>query len=360
MRRAIDALREWLQLRARMRGEHQFHLAQSTEEFRALGLSSLAATRAARDRFGHRRNLTIALRELGGDLLGLAHLFRVHRVSASPWLQPAVLLTAILLILLSSPAPRPVLEGILGQPLASRDREMIFISVQARNRSYVGITDGDFEVLRSVASLTGVEHYRGIHARARAAKGATLVAIESEVQTKTGNPRLRVASLFERSRILMEPVTAVSAFLACCAVFFLRVSLVQFGKVRRWLIYGFVVAGLHALASMTAWALAIQAWGRVPWSTDGRAVLGFLGLMAAYLGIVAIQWRYWWRDLHRRCPACLDGLLLPLTDGTRDRVLLNSATTESVCPHGHGVLVENRWSRRFRPQESPLQGLIGV
>jgi hypothetical protein len=39
-------------------------------------------------------------------------------------------------------------------------------------------------------------------------------------------------------------------------------------------------------------------------------------------------------------------------------VLLSPLFTESVCIHGHGVLVENRWSRRFRPEESPLERLV--
>jgi hypothetical protein len=80
----------------------------------------------------------------------------------------------------------------------------------------------------------------------------------------------------------------------------------------------------------------------------------------AYLLISAMQCRWWWSDLNQRCSVCLDRLVLPLTEGTADRVLLESAITESVCAQGHGVLVESRWSRRFRPQDSPLRGLVRV
>src|SRR5258706_14432057 len=103
MCRAIDALREWMQLRARFRDEHQFHLERAAAELRALGLSSCAANRGARDRFGSRQNSKLALRELGGDWAGLIRLALAHRLDASPWFRPAVLIMASMLgILLSS------------------------------------------------------------------------------------------------------------------------------------------------------------------------------------------------------------------------------------------------------------------
>jgi hypothetical protein len=228
------------------------------------------AKRAAQDRFGTRRNSRIALRELGGDLMGLAHLLNAHRVQASVWFQPAALLAAMAVILLVSPSPRAILEGI------GRDR----------------------------------------------------------------------------SAIVMGPAKSAWLVLGFCAAFQLR-------RFRRWpLCYGVLSGSLHALVSLMAWALALQLWSRIHWSTDGRALLAFLALLSAYLNMAVIQCRFWWRDLERRCPICLDGLLLPLTEGTADRVLLSSATTESVCAHGHGVLVENRWSRRFRPEESSLEKLV--
>lgn len=101
MYRAIDALREWMQLRARLRDEHQFHLDRAAD-FRALGLSSRAANQTARGRFGSDQNLRLGLRELGGDWAGLIRLFVAHRVHASPWFQPTVLVVAILLSYLRS------------------------------------------------------------------------------------------------------------------------------------------------------------------------------------------------------------------------------------------------------------------
>ena len=358
MYRGIDALREWMQLRARLRDEYQFHLDRSAADFRALGLSSRAANRAARGRFGSHRNIKLGLRELGGDWPGLIRLFSAHRVYASPWFQPTVLVVAILLIFIVSPAPRAIIEGVIGQPLSAADRSAVFISDQARNLTYRGITKADFESIQSLDGVTKVKRYLSIHARAQAVKGVTFAAINSQVRAKTGNPRLRVVSLFERRAIVMGPAKAVWGFIALCSLVFLPTLIGKLKGVHRWLSYGFSVACLHWLASLMTWAVAIQLWSRITWSTDGKALLGFLVVSAVYLGVAVLQCLYWWRDLRRRCPFCLDSLLLPLTVGTADCFLLNSATTESVCAHGHGVLVETRWSRRFRPQRSPLQGLV--
>ncbi len=358
MYRAIDALREWLQLRARLRDEYQFHLDRSEADFRALGLSARAASRAAQARFGPQQNLKLGLRELGGDWAGLLRLFLVHRVHASPSFQPIVLVVAMLPILVVSPAPKAILEGVMGQPLSAADRSAVFISDQARNLMYTGIANADFESIQSLEGMIKIERYLSIHARAQALEGVTLAAINSRVRAKTGNPRLRVVSLFERRAIVMGPAKAVWGFIGLCSLVLLRTSIAKLKSVHRWLGYGLAVACLHSLASLMAWAVANQLWSRVTWATDGRALIGFLVLSAIYLGVVALQCRYWWQDLRRRCPFCLDRLLLPLTEGTPDCILLNSATTESVCAHGHGVLVETRWSSRFRPQRSPLQGLV--
>ena len=349
-----NALNEWKRLRARLRDENQFHLEQAAADFRALGLSSRVANRAARARFGSRRNLRLALRELGGDWPGLVRLLLAYRIQASPWFQPTALVMVFLLILFLSPNPRAVLEGVAGRPFATADRGALFISEQARNLNYVGITKSDFESIQSLASLTKLERYQSIHARIQTEKGVSIAALESQIREKTGNSHLRVIPLFDRQSIVMGPAKAVWGFIAFCSLFFV----VAFKNSHRWLSYGVAVGCLHSLASLLTWALAVQLWSRIAWSTDGRALLGFLALSAVYLGVVALQCQVWRYDLRRRCPFCLDSLLLPLTEGSADCFLLNSPTTESVCAYGHGVLVETRWSSRFRPERSPLRGLV--
>jgi hypothetical protein len=356
MLRLRSALQEWLQLRARVREEHRFHLDRSAADFRCVGFSPRAAKHKARVRFGSRRNLRIARRELGGDLPGLAHLLRVHRVLASAWLQPIVLLATIVLILLVSPEPRGVLDAVLGKSPKREDRGVEFLS--AHGRYPWGLAPSEFDALQSMATVTEVEPYRGRYARARARQGVTLEAIQSEARAKTGHQRFWVEALPDRMEIAIGPARVVWWLIALYAVYFLRASGTQFRV--RWLVYGFAVTGLHALASLIAWAFANQLWNRTIWSTAGTGAFGFSLLMGVLVGIAAIQCRYAWGDLRRRCPACLDCLVLPLTEGTADSVLFNPVVTESVCAHGHGVLVESRWSRTFRAQESPLQGLIGA
>lgn len=354
MKRAINAFHEWMRLRARVHDEHQFHLYLATEDLRALGLSARAAGRAARGRLGSRHYRKLALRELGGDWAGLIRTFLAYRVHVSRSFQPLALVAACLLMLLLSPAPRLILEGIAGRPLIAEERRAVFISSQARNLSYVGITKSDFEAIQSLRGLSKLERYQSIHARALARKDITPAELESIVRARTGNPGLRVIPLFERRAILMGPAEAVWGLLAVCSLFFVA----TLRSKPRWLGYGIVVGFLHGLASLMTWALAIQLWSRISWSTDGRALLGFLALSATYLGVVRLQCHVWWQDLHRRCPSCLETLLLPLTEGSTDCFLLNSPTTESVCARGHGVLVETRWASRFRPERSPLQGLF--
>ena len=171
MLRARSALKEWLELRARLREERQFHLDHAAADFRSQGLSPRHARKQARARFGSRRNVRLALRELGGDLRGLAHLMRAYRVPGSPWIQPIALLSAVVLILLLSPRAKGHSGGgIVGTPLQSGDRQAVFFSTQGRNPDYTGITPSDLEALRSLTTVTAVERCGTLYARARAAR----------------------------------------------------------------------------------------------------------------------------------------------------------------------------------------------
>ncbi len=346
MSRALSALREWLQLRSRLAEERRFHIEQAAAEFCGAGMSRRAANRKARVRFGGHTNLKVALRELGGDFPGLVSLARAHRVFASAWLQPLFLLATVALILLLSSAPRAVVEGLIGTPLASQDRDQMFVAGGGRTGG--AISAKDFEALRSLASLNHVERYQTIYVRARVAHGVTLAKIQSEVRARTGNRRLWVGSLFEQTRLLTGPAEVVWVLIS-----FYVVYLLSRPAPARWYVYGFAAALLHAVASLMAWSAAVRYW------TAGGS-LRFGLLFVAYLLLAALQCRYWWSDLSQRCPICLDRLIMPLTEGTAHRILLDPAITESVCAHGHGVLVESRWSRRFRPEESPLGGLVRV
>jgi hypothetical protein len=139
-------------------------------------------------------------------------------------------------------------------------------------------------------------------------------------------------------------------------VFLLSRYALAFGTSRRllwrWLLYGTAVGVLHATASLAVWAFLAR--------FTAASGLAFAALFAAYLGVAAIQCRYWWIDLRGRCPICFERMVLPLTQGAADSILFRPAITESVCIRGHGVLAEGRWARQFRREDSPLEGLIRV
>jgi hypothetical protein len=203
MLRLFAAIQEWMQLRARVREERQFHLDSAAVELRALGLSSRAAKLEARSRFGSRRHFKLALRELRGDAAGFIFLLRAHGVTASLWLQPAALLALIVLILASSPSPREIVNGVIGQPPPSVDLGVEFVS--AHGSFPWGITPAEFDALQSMTTVTKLEPYRGLYARGKRARGATLEEIQAEARVRTGHLRLWAVPLSGRTALEMSP-----------------------------------------------------------------------------------------------------------------------------------------------------------
>lgn len=350
MRRLRCAFREWLELRSRIREEHQFHLARATEEFRALGLSGRKAKRAARSRFGGRKNLWIARKELGGDFLGLVRILHGHRATSSAWLQPAILSLAVIVMFLVSPASKELAQAVAGIP-ASSDGTVMFLS--AHGPFPWGITASEFSALRSMTTVTGVERYR-LYARARILPGISMETVQSEARSKTGHRRLWTQTLPTKATGSTGPAKVIWTLILTFAAF----ALLSNASRIWWTLYGTALLFLHAFASIAAWALVNQVWNRMDWSSSGSAAPAYALLVIAYIGSAAMQFVWFRSDLFERCPVCLDRLVLPITEGAAGNVLLNPAITESVCVHGHGVLVESRWSSRFRPQESPLQSLV--
>jgi hypothetical protein len=362
MGRLWSAFREWLGLRARLRDEYGFHLDRATADLCSLGLSRRAAQKAARVRFG-RRSLKAAARELGSDLCGLAYLIRSHRVVASAWLQPAALLSVTVLILLFSPEPRQILNNILVRVHRLDMSGAILLTVDERSAWFPGaITAPEFEALQSMTTLTRVERYHGSYAWGQAVPRATLPAILSETRRKTGNAAVVAQFMKPRWEVLANPAQSAWLVIAGYGALLLFGYAFQFEASRRllwqWLLYGTAVGALHSAASLAVWAFTVQTWNQTLFTAAPGLVRALL--FAAYLGVVAIQCRYWWIDLRARCPICFERMVLPLTEGAAESMIFKPAVTESVCAHGHGVLVESRWSRSFRPEESPLQSLANL
>ncbi len=159
--------------------------------------------------------------------------------------------------------------------------------------------------------------------------------------------------------LVMGPAQGIWIGIGALALLLLA-GVLKHGTSRNWMAYGAVLLCLHALVSLMAWGVTMQLWNRIRWRNDGWAVVTFIAVYGVYAAASWLQCRAWWRDLRRRCPLCLERMRLPLTDGTPDRVLLGSASTEWVCIHGHGVLQEDRWSRSFRPEQSSLERLISA
>ena len=241
----------------------------------------------------------------------------------------------------------------------AEEREQVFLAAEGGTAAERAISERDFDRLRTLATLSGVERYERVYARGRAAQGVTLAAIQVQMRARTGNRSIWAGWMFSQTRIVTGPAKVVWLLMSFYIVLALR-GCMHFRDQGVWFGYGLVVAFLHAAGIGDGMGVRDTDLELAPSSTAGTTGVIFSLLLVTYLLIAAIQCRYWWNDLRQRCPVCLDRLLLPVTEGTASRVLLGSAITQSVCAHGHGVLVESRWSRRFRPQEAPFLGLVRV
>lgn len=139
MFRVVNALREWLEVRARVREEREFHIERAEEDLRALGVPAREAKRRARVRFG-RGSFLDGLRVLGGDAAGLGRLVVAHRVLASAWVQPVALLVAIATVFAVSPTRREIIDGMIVRVRTVKAPDAVTLSVQAR-RWWSGRTD---------------------------------------------------------------------------------------------------------------------------------------------------------------------------------------------------------------------------
>ncbi len=348
MPRLMTALREWLEIRARVREEREFHLERAAEDYRESGLTGRAARGKARARFGGRGSSRIALRELGGDWSGLARLVGAHRVLAPAWVQPVVLLVAIAMVSALSPARREIVDAMIVRVRQVQHPGEVELSVEGRSPwSGGGISGREFAALRSMATLKDAGRYEGLYARARIVGSARLDEVQAEVRARTGEPFV-ARPMGDRIDIAAGPAQIVWMAIGVYGLALLMRHW-RGAAIRRWVCYGIGVGCLHAAASMAAYALAIQV------RLGGAGIAVVFGALLIGAGM---QCRWWWSDLRQRCPVCLERMVMPLREGAEDRVLLGPAVTESVCVHGHGVLVESRWVRRFRAEESSLEQLV--
>lgn len=346
--RVMNALREWIELRARVRDEREFHIERAAADLRALDVPAREARRRARARFGSPVHSRLALEVLGGDWSGLRWLLSAHRTLASAWVQPVVLMAVIAGVFLVSPARQEIVDGMLVRVRTLRLPGAVALSVEGRSPwSGGGTTSREFEELRSMATLADVGRYEGLYAQAKIVGSATLDEVQAEARARTSEPFV-VRSIADRKDVAVGPAQIVWMVIGVCGF----AMLMRYGRgpaMRRWVWYAVGVMCLNAAASMAACALAIQ--------VRPRGAGGAVVFTALLIG-AATQCRWFWKDLLLRCPACLERMVLPLTSGEPGCVLINPVVTESVCVHGHGVLAENRWRRCFRAEVSPMEQLL--
>jgi len=351
VKRLCAALQEWRERRHRVNEEFGFHVERSAAELELQGWAANAARRQAKARMGGRQHLLAARRELGGDWRGLMDMLVVHEISASPLFQPLVLFLGTLALLMISPSAKTTIESVLGTFLCQADRESVFISRQARNLSFQGVTASDVAAIRSIRGLVSIEAYGGRHVRARLRPGADKATLPAELGKR--NDRLRLMPLFDKSPVVMGPARVTWGLLLLLGLY--RVRSCFRGKLS--LMYLSIGAVSHTVAAQILWAVAVQWWLAVPWNTDGRAALALTLLLFGYAGVCVVQTSWWVKDVESRCPQCFERLRLTMITGAAHNPFLDTATTESICAYGHGSLRRDLWEQRFLAKRHYWQGL---
>ncbi len=102
-----------------------------------------------------------------------------------------------------------------------------------------------------------------------------------------------------------------------------------------------------ALLGGVCWVVALQFLLSEPWASDILQGAVLVIFVAAYLWTTYAAWRFWWRDVKRRCPLCLRVLGMPEVRGHEHNFLLDPREVESICFNGHGAVTESRWTCRF-------------
>jgi hypothetical protein len=113
MREWVRAVAMWWNRRRRFAEEWAFHEDIARRELQGLGMSRAEARQHSAGRLGRRSlHRRAALREIGGDLRGLAQILPLRRTLRSPYLAPVVMALTTSLLLACNPFRRQVLESM--------------------------------------------------------------------------------------------------------------------------------------------------------------------------------------------------------------------------------------------------------
>ena len=137
--------------------------------------------------------------------------------------------------------------------------------------------------------------------------------------------------------IVGRPVTSLGPFLMAFALAVLVCAL------GRWIARGEIRAGVFWFAKTGLFGSAILL---AAFEFAGAASITGNGGTAISAGTAfwwfpvagALLFRWSWNDQRKRCPECLNRLILPVRIGEGSQRLLEPGGTEMTCPHGHGLL----------------------
>src|SRR5215469_5294649 len=118
-------------------------------------------------------------------------------------------------------------------------------------------------------------------------------------------------------------------------------------KLFRAFLYFVMVLCQIVLGGAVSWVTGMQILAGRNWGHDGLQGFTLLGFPFAFVALLYVGLRRWWTDVENRCPYCLRLPGMPETRGNAHDVLVDPLEIESICFRGHGVILQNRWRRRF-------------
>jgi hypothetical protein len=307
MTRIFKAIEEWRSRRADLRQEWVFHIQRAAFELEDLGFSREEARQLAEERLGPRsRYRRKAIRDAGAGLAGLVALIAPRPPWRSPWAVPAALFAALALVVALNPGRKAVASAVLDPANFLRD---------------------------------GVTPYPP--------PPNCWPALPSATPRTAADPCVLRAPW-------MKPIVIPAGWAKLFfGAFFLGTvwplarMVLRTRKGWRLLLFGVAFQGGIVLLATTVWVTTLQYFMLITWTDWALREVSIVSLHLGLIGVAAGTAKWWRTDVYRRCPECLERLLLPEEHGRMNSFLLEPLEVEMVCVNGHGTLAEDHWQRRF-------------
>jgi hypothetical protein len=115
----------------------------------------------------------------------------------------------------------------------------------------------------------------------------------------------------------------------------------------RLCVYAASVLIAVAFAAAVCWITVLQVLFARTWAHDGIQGLALIAFGFGFAGMLYMATHLWWADVERRCPVCLRVPGMQEERGKFHHVLIEPLEVETICLHGHGLILKNRWLRHF-------------